>query len=402
MSTFTQFSFDAKLLELLKEIGYEKPTQIQELAIPKILEGRDVIATAQTGTGKTAAFLLPALQLLTQGNINPNGPSVLVLVPTRELAIQVAAESDKFTQNLPLSRAVCIYGGVPYPIQRRALANRYEILVATPGRLMDHMQSGLIDLSGIKVLVLDEADRMLDMGFAEDVQKISDACPANRQTLLFSATIDRKIIPFSRKLQKDPFEINVEQDPETASNIEQRLYYVDGLDHKIKLLDHLLENSDIYQAIIFSSTKSLTDDLADYLRDNGYLVAALHGEMNQRERTQTINKLRRADIQFLVATDVAARGIDVPALTHVINFDLPFQSENFIHRIGRTGRAGAKGVAITFSTHKEELKLARIYKLIGKEIEQHTVAGMEPKPRKEGSGGSGNRRRRKPKFAYSN
>ena len=404
MSTFTQFSFDEKLLKLLDEIGYKTPTNIQELAIPKILEGKDILATAQTGTGKTAAFLLPTLHLITQDTFNrkSDGPFVLVLVPTRELAMQVAKEADTFTQYLPLSRAVCIYGGVPYPIQRRALAGRYEILVATPGRLMDHMQNGLIDLSGIKVLILDEADRMLDMGFAEDVQKIADACTSARQTLLFSATIDRKILPFSKKLQNDPVEIHVEPNPETSSNIEQKLYYVDHLDHKIKLLDHILENSDIYQGIIFTSTKSLCDDLADYLLDNGYLAAALHGEMNQRDRTRTINKLRYADIQFLVATDVAARGIDVPGVTHVINFDLPFESENFIHRIGRTGRAGAKGTAITFTTYKEGQKLARIYKLIGKEIDQHSIPGMEPKPKSESDNSAGKRRRRGRKGSYQN
>jgi len=394
LSTFNQFPFSEKLLKLLDEIGYKNPTKIQELAIPKILEGNDILASAQTGTGKTAAFLLPSLHLITQPSFESesDGPHILVLVPTRELAMQVAKEADIFTQYLPLSRAVCIYGGVPYPVQRRALSNRYEILVATPGRLMDHMQNGLIDLSGVKMLILDEADRMLDMGFAEDVQKIADACKGPRQTLLFSATIDKKIIPISKKLQKDPVEVTVEPDLTVQSNIEQKLYYVDNIDHKIKLLDHILENNDIYQSIIFTSTKSLTDDLADYLSDNGYLVAALHGEMSQRDRTRTINKLRYADIQFLIATDVAARGIDVPGITHVINFDLPFESENFVHRIGRTGRAGAKGIAITFSTYKEERKLERIYKLLGKEIEQHSIPGMEPQPKPE-KGFSTKRRR---------
>lgn len=381
MSNFSHFHLDPKILKLLQEIGYSQPTPIQEQAIPKILEGCDVIACAQTGTGKTAAFMLPTLHLLSQPDFRaPDGPQVLVLVPTRELAMQVAEEAKKFSKYLSKTKTVCIYGGVPYPQQRRMLASRYEILVATPGRLIDHLEQGRINLGNIQLLVMDEADRMLDMGFIDAVEEIASHLPAQRQTLLFSATIDKRILPVSAKMQNNPCQIKVEATPLTESNIEQRLYYVDNIGHKMRILEHILENTEINQSIVFTSTIQQANELADYLRDRDYLSAALHGDMNQRQRTRTIDKLRRGQYQFLVATDVAARGIDIAALTHIINFDLPFVPEDFIHRIGRTGRAGAKGTAITFATYKEEPKLVKINNLIGKPIEQFTVAGMEPRP----------------------
>lgn len=381
MSSFSNFHLDAKILKLLQEIGYNVPTPIQEQAIPKILEGCDVIASAQTGTGKTAAFMLPILHLLSQPEFRVgDGPQVLILVPTRELAMQVAEEAKKFSKYLSKTKTICIYGGVPYPLQRRMLASRYEILVATPGRLIDHLQQGRIDLKNIQLLVMDEADRMLDMGFIDAVEEIASHLPEKRQTLLFSATIDRRVLPISAKMQNNPCQIKVESTPLTENNIEQRLYYVDNIGHKMRLLEHIIENTEINQSIVFTSTIQQANELADYLRDRDYLSAALHGDMNQRQRTRTIDKLRRGQYQFLVATDVAARGIDIAALTHIINFDLPFVPEDFIHRIGRTGRAGAKGTAITFATYKEEQKLVRINNLIGKPIEQFTVAGMEPRP----------------------
>lgn len=388
MSNFAKFQLDAKILKLLEEIGYSVPTPIQDQAIPKILEGSDVIASAQTGTGKTAAFMLPILHLLAQPDFRaPDGPQVLVLVPTRELAMQVAEEAKKFSKYLSRTKTVCIYGGVPYPLQRRMLASRYEILVATPGRLIDHLQQGRINLGNIQLLVMDEADRMLDMGFIDAVEEIARHLPAKRQTLLFSATIDRRILPISAKMQNDPCQIKVEVSPLTESNIEQRLYYVDNIGHKMRLLEHILETTEINQSIVFTSTIQQANELADYLRDRDYLSAALHGDMNQRQRTRTIDKLRRGQYQFLVATDVAARGIDIAALTHIINFDLPFQAEDFVHRIGRTGRAGAKGTAITFATYKEEQKLIKINTIMGKPIEQFTVAGMEPRPMEKSRGG---------------
>lgn len=380
MSSFSNFSLDERILKALQEIGYQKPTPIQELTIPKVLEGRDVIASAQTGTGKTAAFMLPILHLLSQPDYKgKGGPQILILVPTRELAMQVADEAVKFSKYLSKIKTVCIYGGMPYPPQRKALAGRYEILVGTPGRLIDHMEQGNIDLSNIKLLILDEADRMLDMGFIDAVEHLANASPKSRQTLLFSATIDKKILPFSRKLQNNPHEITVEIAEQTQNNIEQRLYYVDGFNHKIQILEHILETADINQSIVFTGTIHQANELATHLRKKGYSTEALHGDMNQRQRSRTLEKLRMGRIQFLVATDVAARGIDILSLSHVINFDLPFQPQDFIHRIGRTGRAGGKGIAITLAAYKDDFLLSKINKLMGKPIELHTVAGLEPK-----------------------
>jgi superfamily II DNA/RNA helicase len=377
MSDFNDFSLDPQILRLLKEIGYEKPTPVQELAIPKAINGLDIIASAQTGTGKTGAFLLPALHTLSKSP-KQKMPQILILVPTRELAMQIAKESEKFSKYLPQIKTVCIYGGVPYPPQKRSLSKPYDILIATPGRLMDHMDRGLINLTKIKTLVLDEADRMLDMGFLEAVDFISNACPKNRQTLLFSATIDRKILQISQKIQKNPEEIRIEQDDTTKNNIEQKLYLTDNLGHKMRLLDHFLENEKIEQAIVFTSTKRQADEIADSLRDKGVMAEALHGDMNQRQRSRAVEKLRKKQINILVATDVAARGIDIPTLNFVINVDLPFKPEDYIHRIGRTGRAGAKGDAITFASRQDRGMVERIQRLMGKPIDIHTVPGLEP------------------------
>lgn len=380
MSSFSSFNLNEQILKVLGDVGFNTPTPIQEQVIPKVFEGVDIIASASTGTGKTAAFMLPILQLVSDPAYKAGGgPQVLILVPTRELAMQVAEEAKKFSRYLTKTKTVCIYGGVPYPVQRKALSGMYEILVATPGRLLDHVESGRIDLSKIKLLVLDEADRMLDMGFVNDVEHIAKSTPSSRQTLLFSATIDRKILPFSQRLQRDAHRVTIEPSKATGT-IEQLLYYVDNIDHKLRLLEHLLIDKDIKQGIIFTSTKNQADELADYLDDRGFKSAAMHGDMNQRQRTRTISQLRTGGIQFLVATDVAARGIDISTLSHVINFDLPFQAEDFIHRVGRTGRAGADGIAISFCAYKEEFKLVKIVEMLGKPMNVLTVEGMEPKP----------------------
>lgn len=379
MSIFSQFDLDERILRSLEEIGYQTPTPIQAQAIPKVLEGSDLMASAQTGTGKTAAFLLPLLhQLISYPLPTVKGPRTLVLVPTRELAIQVSQEAKKYSKYLPKIKTACVYGGIPYFAQKKELSRHYDILVATPGRLIDYMEKNCINLSNIKLFVLDEADRMLDMGFIEAVEQIAAALPKERQTLLFSATLDKRILPISKKLQRDPHEIRVERDPVTQNNIEQRLYYVDNASHKIRLLEHLLENAEIQQTIVFTSTINQADELATYLYEKGYLAGALHGKMNQRQRTRTIDKLRKGTLRILIATDVAARGIDIASLSHVINFDLPYQPEDFIHRIGRTGRAGAKGLAITFATYREEPWISKINQLMGKPISSYTIEGMEP------------------------
>jgi len=379
LSSFTTFEFDEKLNQVLEEIGYATPTPIQMQAIPIVLQGRDVLASAQTGTGKTASFLLPALHKLCDPEFRGDfGPQVVILVPTRELAMQVAEESKKFSKHLPKVKTVCIYGGVPYPLQKKALSSKYEILVATPGRLIDHMQQGRINFCNVKMFILDEADRMLDMGFLEAVEEISNAIPKTRQTLLFSATIDKKILPVSRQLQNEPHEIRIQPSLERQNAIEQKLYYVDNVAHKLRILENIIENTVVNQCIIFTSTIRQTGDLADHLQEKGYRAEAINGDLNQRQRSRAIEKLREGKTQFLVATDVAARGIDILTLTHVINFDLPFVAEDFVHRIGRTGRAGGSGVAITFATYKEKFRVSNICKVLGKVLEEHTIAGFEP------------------------
>jgi superfamily II DNA/RNA helicase len=397
LSSFSNFQLDPKINQVLQEIGFEVPTPIQMMAIPMILQGRDILASAQTGTGKTAAFMLPALHKLCDPEFKGlGGPQVVVLVPTRELAMQVAEEAKKFSQHLSRVKTVCIYGGVPYPLQKRALASKYEILVATPGRLIDHMQQGRVNFFNVKMLVLDEADRMLDMGFLEAVEEISSAIPETRQTLLFSATIDKKIIPVSRQIQNEPHEIRVQPSFERQNAIQQKLYFVDHLAHKLQILDHILENTDINQSIIFTSTIRQASELSDQLREKGHLSEALHGDMNQRQRSRTIEKLRQGKIKYLIATDVAARGIDVSTISHVVNFDLPFVAEDFIHRIGRTGRAGATGFAISFVSFKEKFRLNEISKLLGKQIESDTIPGLEPKMQPKKPGGFNPRQSRAP------
>nr|NGX45972.1 ATP-dependent RNA helicase DeaD [Chlamydiota bacterium] len=379
LTTFVDFNLDEQLLRALEEAGYETPTPVQEEVIPKILEGADLIVSAQTGTGKTAAFLLPALHALkTPPQEKQRGPRMLILVPTRELALQITTAAEKYSKHLPMLKTVCVYGGVPYPLQKRMLSKKYDVLVATPGRLIDHLENGFIDLSALEFLVLDEADRMLDMGFIEAVERIAESTPSTRKTLLFSATLDKKIKRLSRDLQNDPFEIQIKPDKTVQDNIEERLYFTDGLDHKLALIDQLLDDPKVGQAIIFTSTISSTEDLSDHLSEKGIRSAALNGDMNQRRRTFTIDKLRKGRIKILVATDVAARGIDIANLSHVINLDLPFQSEDYIHRIGRTGRAGATGIAITFARYRDRDKLSKIERLTGKPLTVHTIEGLEP------------------------
>lgn len=388
--TFQDLNLHPGILKAIEEMGYTTPTPIQSEAIPKIQQGFDILASAQTGTGKTAAFILPALlRLLVPSTLRGNGPRVLILVPTRELAMQVANESMKYSKYLTRMKTVCIYGGAPYPVQNRELSRPYEILVATPGRLIDHLERGRIDFSRLEMLILDEADRMLDMGFIEPVEKIAAATPKTRQTLLFSATLKGSVLGLSQRLLNKPIEISIASQHAKHENIEQRLHFVDNLGHKNRLLDHLLNDPELVQAIVFTSTKNHADVLLDLLLDNGHRAAALHGDMNQRQRMRTINRLREEDIKILVATDVAARGIDVLTISHVINFDLPMNAEDYVHRIGRTGRAGAKGIALSFAAPKDNHIVRRIEQFTGQKITPHVVVGLEPQlksfsPRSEG------------------
>jgi superfamily II DNA/RNA helicase len=334
--------------------------------------------------------MLPALhRLATPSSVHSRGPRVLVLTPTRELALQVSESAAKYGKHLPRVRVVSILGGMPYPLQNKLLSQPVDILVATPGRLIDHIQRGRIDFSRLEMLVLDEADRMLDMGFIDDVERIASATPATRQTLLFSATLDSAIDNVAARLLKAPKRIQVAAQQARLDNIEQRLHYVDDLSHKNRLLDHLLRDLALKQAIVFTATKRDADTLADNLSAQGHEAAALHGDMNQRDRTRTLSKLRGGALRVLVATDVAARGIDVVGITHVINFDLPKFAEDYVHRIGRTGRAGASGIAVSFASGKDGITLKKIERFTGQRIESHVVPGLEPrfKPR-TGTGGA--------------
>ena len=378
-STFSSLNLHPSILRAIEEAGYITPTPIQAQAIPEVLAGHDIMASAQTGTGKTAAFTLPALNLLaTPHASNSRGPRILVLVPTRELAAQVNESARKYGKYIR-ARTVSIVGGMPYPLQNKLLSQPLDILVATPGRFIDHMERGRIDLSRLQMLILDEADRMLDMGFMPDVEKICKALPAERQTMLFSATLDGNIGRIARDILRSPKTIQIAQQKEKHANIEQRLHYVDDMTHKNKLLEHLLIAPEMNQAIIFTSTKRHADLLAEDLYAAGHKTAALHGDMTQGARNRTLTKLRHGDVKVLVATDVAARGIDVQGISHVINYDLPKFAEDYVHRIGRTGRAGNTGIAISFASNMDRHILRKIEQFTGNKMEAAVIEGFEPK-----------------------
>lgn len=377
--TFKEFNLHNGIIRAIEEAGFENPTPIQLKAIPKILNGFNLRVSAQTGTGKTAAFLLPALQRLSvPSKGSSHGPRILILVPTRELAVQVAAEATKLGRYLPKVKCVCIYGGAPYPPQNRQLSKPYEILVATPGRLIDHLEQNRINLSQIEMLILDEADRMLDMGFIKPVEKIASCMPSERQTLLFSATMTNVILRLSKDLMGESLEINAAPQFAKHDHIEQRLYYVNDLHHKFLLLDHLLNDPILTHVIVFTATKRFAEQLVNELKDRGFNTGALHGDMNQNQRNRTILRFRKEEIRVLVATDVAARGIDVQTISHVINFDLPTNTEDYVHRIGRTGRAGANGIALSFAASKDRSIVKQIEAFTGQPITQHIIQGLEP------------------------
>jgi superfamily II DNA/RNA helicase len=379
--SFENLALHPSILHALQEAGYTEPTPIQAQAIPEVIAGHDLMASAQTGTGKTAAFTLPALNLLvTPHPSRSRGPRILVLVPTRELAQQVNDAARKYGKFLR-ARTVSIVGGMPYPVQNKLLSQPLDILVATPGRFIDHMERGRIDLSRLQMLVLDEADRMLDMGFMPDIERITAALPAERQTLMFSATFDGEIARIAKQLLRNPKTIEIASQQAKHENIEQRLHFVDDMTHKNKLLEHLLIMPEVNQAIVFTSTKRHADVLAEDLHAAGHKVAALHGDMTQGARNRTLTKLRHGDISVLVATDVAARGIDVSGISHVINYDLPKFAEDYVHRIGRTGRAGKKGTAVSFASHTERFLLRKIEQFTGHRMEASVIAGLEPQKR---------------------
>ncbi len=384
---FSELGLTPELTSALDQSGFTTPTDVQAQAIPAALAGRDLLVSAQTGSGKTAAFLLPGMVKLAQKSTGKGmGPRILVLTPTRELAQQVEKNATEYGVNLRWLRTVCLVGGASFGYQVRAMSRPIDIMVATPGRLMDHMRQGRIDFSRLEMLVLDEADRMLDMGFIEDIETIVRATPESRQTVLFSATLDGNIGRLAQKLTRDPQRIEIAR-AESGGNIEEHLLYADDSRHKERLLDHILKEAGFDQAVIFTATKVGSEELADKLSDLGYSAACLHGDMPQNWRNRTLNDLRRGRIRVLVATDVAARGIDVPTITHVINYDLPKQAEDYVHRIGRTGRAGRDGVAITLAETKEYHRVRRIEQYLKRQIVEGVIEGMEPtrRPPKGGS-----------------
>ncbi|EGF33948.1 ATP-dependent RNA helicase [Oxalobacteraceae bacterium IMCC9480] len=403
--TFEALGLHTSVIKALTESGYIKPTSVQEQAIPAAIEGRDLLVSSQTGSGKTAAFMLPALHKfataaelqLADSSKTPNQekqsalargerprfkaaqPKMLVLTPTRELALQVTTATDKYGSQMRRIKAVSILGGMPYPKQMQLLAKNPEILVATPGRLIDHMESGKIDFSQLEILVLDEADRMLDMGFIDDIEKIVAATPESRQTMLFSATLDGVVGNMAKRITKNPMIIQIAGSATKHENISQRVHFVDDLSHKNRLLDHLLRDETMDQAVVFTATKRDADTIADRLNIAGFAAAALHGDMHQGARNRTLDGMRRGQVRVLVATDVAARGIDVPAITHVFNYDLPKFPEDYVHRIGRTGRAGRNGIAVSLVNHAEGINVKRIERFTKQLIPVEVIEGFEPK-----------------------
>ena len=363
--TFKELNLLEPILNALTSEGYTNPTPIQEKAIPILLAGRDIMACAQTGTGKTAAFAIPILQRLTQISRTSGNRSIrsLIVTPTRELAIQIEDSFKSYGANLPLKHAV-VFGGVNQASQVNRLKNGVDILIATPGRLLDLVQQGFINLRSLEIFVLDEADRMLDMGFIHDVKKIIKIIPEKRQTLFFSATMPKEITSLANSILTNPSHVEVSPVSSTAETIQQELYFVDT-DQKKELLLHLLADQKISNALVFSRTKHGADKIVRILSKNKITAAAIHGNKSQNARQNALNSFKDRKLRVLVATDIAARGIDIDDLEYVFNYDLPNIPETYVHRIGRTGRAGASGKSISFCDTEERAYLKDIQKLIG-------------------------------------
>jgi superfamily II DNA/RNA helicase len=376
--SFNQLNLHPNLLKAVAKCGFNQPTNIQREAIPVVLSGRDLMASAQTGTGKTAAFVLPTLQrLLTPACKQGKGPRVLVLTPTRELALQVNEHIRQFSHGSRFTTGTVV-GGMPYPPQIKMLRNPLDLLVATPGRLMDHMDKGLVDFSRLEMLVLDEADRMLDMGFIDDIRAIAKTMPRERQTLLFSATLEGEVLKIAKQILIDPVRIQLASNHEQHAAITQHAHRADNADHKHNLLAYYAGHASLSLAVIFTATKRGADRLSKRLTADGHTSAALHGDMSQNMRRRTLENMRRGKIRLLVATDVAARGLDIKGISHVINFDMPMEAENYIHRIGRTGRAGATGTAVSLVGPEDRRKLADVQRLTGSKLNWTVIQGLEP------------------------
>ncbi len=373
-STFETLGLAPEILRALERRGYSEPTPIQQKAIPAVLSGSDVIGSAQTGTGKTAAFLLPILQRLAGGRRGTL--RALVLVPTRELAQQVLQNAQEYGRHLDLT-SIAIYGGVGMEPQTRALARGVDVVIATPGRLIDHIERGHVASNNLEVLVLDEADRMLDMGFAPDVNRIIETLPARRQTLLFSATVTRDVDRLAGRLLNDPVSVDIGPRAVAADGVEHILVAVDR-EQKGPVLAKMLAEVPEGRALVFTRTKYGADKVARHLRREGNDVAALHGGKTQSMRTKTLDRFRRGQTRVLVATDVAARGIDVQDIAMVVNYDVPTNPEAYVHRVGRTARAGAQGVALTLMAMHECIAMRDVEKYMGRTLVRETVPGFEP------------------------
>ena len=363
---FTDLKLIKPILDALKTEGYTQPTPIQEKAIPSILEGRDLLGTAQTGTGKTAAFAIPILQNLAEKNSRNSNIKVLVLTPTRELAIQIEESFNAYGKNLNI-RNLVVFGGVKQAAQEKALRRGVDILVATPGRLLDFVSQRIVSLQNLEVFVLDEADRMLDMGFVHDVKRIIKLLPPKRQTLFFSATFPDEISKLANSMLTNPVKVEVAPVSATADTINQKVYFVDK-DDKLELLTHILQNDIKESVLVFSRTKHGADKIARKLQSHKISAEAIHGNKSQNQRQNALSNFKSGKTRILVATDIAARGIDIDELKYVLNFELSDVSETYVHRIGRTGRAGAEGSSISFVDGLDLLNLKNTEKLIGKKI----------------------------------
>ncbi len=363
---FTDLNLIDPIAKALKEEGYTQPTPIQQKSIPHILQGRDLLGTAQTGTGKTAAFAIPILQNLAIKNQKNNHIKVLILTPTRELAIQIDESFKSYGRHLRL-RNLVVFGGVKQAAQENALRRGVDILVATPGRLLDFISQGIISLKHLEVFVLDEADRMLDMGFVHDVKRIIKLLPPKRQTLFFSATFPEEINKLASSMLTNPIQVEVAPVSATADTIQQKVYFVDK-DNKLDLLTHILQNDIRESVLVFSRTKHGADKIARKLQSHKISAEAIHGNKSQNQRQNALSNFKSGKTRILVATDIAARGIDIDELKYVVNFELSDVSETYVHRIGRTGRAGSEGSSISFVDGLDLLNLKNTEKLIGKKI----------------------------------
>lgn len=400
--TFAEFSLHETLQQALEGLGFTSPTPVQEQAIPAALEGKDLLVSSQTGSGKTAAFLLPTLNALTgQETFVPfkermkaiTQPSILVLCPTRELAQQVSQDAIAFVRHMKGVRIAAIMGGMPFGKQIQQLKGA-QVIVATPGRLLDLVNRRQLKLDKVESLIVDEADRMLDLGFSEDLEAIGELAANRNQTLMFSATFADRIIRLAERMMNDPQRIAIETGHSTNTDVTQTLHWTDGFEHKKKLLTHWLSDESVDQAVVFASTQEDTDMLAEELAEAGHSVVALHGAMPQTVRNRRLRSIREGRAKILVATDVAARGLDVPTISHVINFGLPMKNEDYVHRIGRTGRAGRTGQAITLATYRERGKIRALEDYLDARLNVSEIEGLEPSPPPARSGRDGGGRGR--------